>query len=214
LLFAQIQPGNPKKPLQFSGLVLTADSNLPVPYTIIRIKNTNRGTIANIQGFFTLVVLPGETAEFSSVGYKRKEVLIPTDIPDQKYTIIINLSPDTLVFPETYIYPLPSKSKFKEAFLGLEVYKSQYEQMEENLNPQKMMSMKINMAMDGRENAKSYLKDLAIAARYNGGQTNYAQFPGSNFPVPLSIMNPFAWAEFIRDLKAGKLKDKYKDLRE
>lgn len=213
-VFSQATGTNETKPLQFSGLVLTADSNYPVPYATVKIKHTSRGAIANVQGFFTLVTLPGEEVEFSSIGYKKRIVTIPSEVADQKYTMLVSLQPDTLELEEALIYPLPSKEKFKQAFVSTDVSLDKTDIVRENLSPEKMMIIQLNMSMDGHENQSYYLSQLVESARYYGGQSNYAQFPGMSYPVPLSLLNPFAWAEFIKDLKAGKLKDKYKEYRQ
>ena len=214
MLFPQKKDSAESKPIQFSGLVLTSDSNLPVSYALVKIIHSSRGTIANIQGFFTLVTMPGEIVQVSSIGYKNRTIKIPSNISDQRFTILISLESDTLLLEEALIYPLPSKEKFRQAFINANVSTDKNDILKQNLSPEKMMRIKINMGMDGHENQTYSLRQNVEAARYYGGQTNYAQFPGMSTPVPLSLLNPFAWAEFIRDLKAGKLKDKYKEYRQ
>ena len=51
--------------VQFSGIVVTADSLKPVPYTNIAIKNTWRGTIADYYGYFSFVAFKSDTIIFS-----------------------------------------------------------------------------------------------------------------------------------------------------
>ena len=212
--FCQEKIHKTEKLIQFSGLVLTSDSNLPVPFATLKIINSHRGTVANIQGFFAIVAKVGDVVEFSSIGYKKRRVFIPDNIIDQKYTILVSMEADTIMFEETVIYPLPSKEKFKEAFLHLEVSKDKSEILKENYNVEKMMAIRLNMQMDGSENQHYFQSLYAQNARYYGGQTEYGRFPNFSTPIPLSLLNPLAWAEFIKDLKNGKLKDKYKYLRE
>jgi len=44
--------GDDEDLVQFSGVVVTADSLKPLPYTNIRIEGSNYGTVANYEGFF------------------------------------------------------------------------------------------------------------------------------------------------------------------
>ena len=192
--------------VQFSGLVLTADSSLPLPYAHIKVKHSFRGTISNFEGFFSIVVRETDTIEVSAVGYKKRRYIIPPNIEDQRYSILVALITDTLTMNEAMIYPWPSKDRFKQAFLELEVNKTYYDLAFENLHPDKMKRLFYGTAMDASENQHYYMNQIAGRAGYLGGQTNYAQFPGMGSPIPLSLLNPFAWAEFIKALKEGRFK--------
>ena len=57
--------------VQFSGVVVSADSLKPLPFTHIIIKNTHRGTVADFFGFFSFVAEKGDLIEFSSIGCKK-----------------------------------------------------------------------------------------------------------------------------------------------
>ena len=64
--------------VQFSGMVLdgTTEQLLPLPYTNIYIKESNRGTYSDFKGFFSMVARKGDIVEFSAVGYKTVEFVI------------------------------------------------------------------------------------------------------------------------------------------
>jgi len=194
------------KLLQFSGLILTADSNLPLAYTHIKVAHTHRGTISNLQGFFSIVVQELDTIEVSAMGYKKKRFIIPAEIENQSYNVLIAMTEDTIDLAEAQIYPWPSKERFKQAFLELEVNKTYYDLAFENLQPDNMKRLFYGSSMDASENQHYYMNQMANKARYLGGQTNYAQFPGLSTPVPLSLLNPWAWAEFIKALREGRFK--------
>ncbi|MBT7994421.1 MAG: hypothetical protein HN691_06065, partial [Bacteroidetes bacterium] len=81
-----------RKLIQFSGLVLTADSNSPIPFSTIRIINTYWGTISNIEGFFSLVVREKDTIEFSSLGFKRRRMVIPEGIEHDGFSVLIAMN--------------------------------------------------------------------------------------------------------------------------
>ncbi|MFT3885764.1 MAG: carboxypeptidase-like regulatory domain-containing protein [Flavobacteriales bacterium] len=74
------QPGKKAaRPLvQFSGVVVTGDSLEPVPFASIITKGSFRGTISDVYGYFSFVAQPGDTLQFSAVGFKRGEYVIPT----------------------------------------------------------------------------------------------------------------------------------------
>jgi len=46
---------------------------------------------------------------------------LPNDISTVKYSIIQTLQKDTIQLPETIVYPWPSPSDFKRAFIELEI---------------------------------------------------------------------------------------------
>ena len=63
--------------VQLYGIVMTADSLQGIPAVSITIKNSNRGTITNNQGVFSIVVLKGDIIEFTHVSFKPKTAVIP-----------------------------------------------------------------------------------------------------------------------------------------
>ncbi|MFC2114254.1 carboxypeptidase-like regulatory domain-containing protein [Bacteroidota bacterium] len=202
---------NDPKLVQFSGLILIADSSLPIPYAHIRIQNTHWGTISSIEGFFSLVVRENDTIIFSALGFKKRKLVIHNDIEGNKLSVLMAMTTDTLTFDETLIYPWPSKSKFKEAFLAADPNKTYYDIAMENLDPDKMRAISKGMKMDGSESQHYYMNQQAGASGYLGGQTNYAQFPGMGTPIPLSLLDPVAWYKFIKALKEGKFKKQDKE---
>ena len=56
------------KVIQFSGLVVTEQEEeiIPLAYTNISIMGTSRGTVSELNGFFSLVGKVGETVVFSN----------------------------------------------------------------------------------------------------------------------------------------------------
>jgi len=200
--------------IQFSGLILTEADDQPIPYASVRIKNTYRGTIASMEGFFSIAMQKTDTIIFSAVGFKKKMIVLPKDMENNSFSTIIELKADTLTYSEMLIYPWPTPDKFKDAFLALEVNKDYYDKARDNLSWETMMRYKLNLNMDGRENQRIYMNQMVVNAGYLGGQTNYAQFPGMGFPIPLSLLDPQAWAKFIKAIRTGGFKDKYKEFRE
>lgn len=185
--------------VQFSGIVVSADSINPVPFTHIIIKNTWRGTVADYYGYFSFVARINDTIHFSSVGYKKGQFVIPDTITSDRYSLIQVMTNDTILLSQTVIYPWPSREEFKEAFLNFDVPDDDYERAKKNINLSQLREMAANYPMDGSMNYK-YSMQLHQDKLYYIGQTQ-----------PITVLNPFAWAEFIKAWKEGKFKRKDKD---
>lgn len=185
-----------KKPIQFSGIVVTSDSLKPIPYTNIAIKNTHRGTTADFNGFFSFVALEGEVVIFSAIGFKRIEYKIPDTLSKDRYSLIQALSNDTIMLSETLIHPWPSKEQFKKAFISLRVPDDDYEIAMRNLALEEIKYMIRDYKMDGSMNYRNYIEQQTNKLYYNG------QLPPNN------LLNPFAWAKFIKAWQNGDFKRK------
>jgi len=185
--------------IQFSGIVVTAESLQPVPYTNISIKNTWRGTIADYYGYFSFVAFKADTIIFSSVGFKTGYYAIPDSITGNRYSMIQVMTNDTIILSQTVIYPWPSKEKFKEAFLRFDVPDDDFERAKKNMNQAQLASIAENYPMDGSMNFRHSMQLYQEKLYYNG-QTQ-----------PITILNPFAWAEFIKAWQEGKFKRKEKE---
>jgi len=185
-----------RKPVQFSGVVVTSDSLKPVPYTNIIIKNTSRGTTADFNGFFSFVALEGEELIFSAIGFKKAYFKIPDTLTKDRYTLIQALTNDTIMLSETVIHPWPSKEQFKQAFITLKVPDDDYEIALKNLALEDLKFMIREMKMDGSMNYRNYIEQQVNRIYYAG------QLPPNN------LLNPFAWAQFIKAWQNGDFKRK------
>lgn len=184
------------KLIQFSGLVLTSDSLMGIPYTAVIIKGQGRGTIANYQGFFSLVAQKGDKILFSSIGFRPEEITIPDTLSKNKYSIIQLLTQDTVHLPTVLIYPWPTREEFKRAFLSLNIPDDDFERAKRNLEREKMKEIGEIMAMDAKEATDYYFRREAQRFYYTG------QVP------PQNIFNPVAWANFIEAWKRGDFRKK------
>tara|TARA_Y100000385_G_C13109068_1_gene650885 strand:- start:4629 stop:5282 length:654 start_codon:yes stop_codon:yes gene_type:complete len=185
-------------PIQFSGrVVIEKDGSIePLPYTNIGVKNTPRGTSSSIDGFFSLVVLPGETVFFSRLGFAIEEYQIPSDHSENTHSKIIVMKQDTLLLPDIFIYPWPNRDFFKIEFLALEVDEELEEIAQENLSPEKLARLRQALPSDGREVSGIELRQLSQAYYYEGQGK------------PQNIFNPLSWKKFIDALKKGDFKKK------
>ncbi len=184
--------------VQYSGRVISMEHEKinKLIYTNIAVKGTARGTVSDIDGFFSIPVRLGETVLVSRIGYEDREVKIPTDIGGTFYTKDIIMIKDTLFLPEAFIYPWPDKDFFKIEFLALEVNTVLQDLAEENLAPEKIEYLKTILPNDGAEVSKLELQQAAQAYYYNGQAK------------PMNIFNPLSWKKFIDAIKKGDFKKK------
>lgn len=61
---------------EISGIVISKENGQTINSTLVWVKNTNQGLITGLEGYFDLTVNPGDTIEFTSAGYKTKEILV------------------------------------------------------------------------------------------------------------------------------------------
>lgn len=184
--------------VQFSGIVMAADSLTPVMYANIWDKNLRRGTVSNSQGFFSFVAYKGDTVLFSAVGYQKAKLVIPPDLEDSFYSVIQFMKTDTVLLPTAIIYPWPTPQEFKQAFLSLNIPDDDITCAHKNLDRERIQQLSLAMKMDGSENFDYQMRQYSQSL-YSMGQTPH-----------MRIFDVFAWAEFFKALKRGDFKNKYK----
>lgn len=182
--------------VQFSGLVMTSDSLEGIPYVNIYIKTIGRGTVSDYNGFFSLVVKPGDTLVFSHISFERDRYIVPADLKGPRYSVIKLLTKDTINLAETIIYPWPSPMQFREAFLSLNIPDDDLERARKNLEREKLKEIGESLKPDANETLDLYARNEAYKYYY------YGQIP------PMNIFNPLAWAEFFKAWKRGDFKKK------
>lgn len=195
LLFCLISlHGSAQKVIQFSGIIVTGDSLNPVPYTNIITTNTNRGTTSDYFGYFSFVAQENDTILFSSVGFRQSTFIIPDSLEDKRYSLIQVLRKDTIQLDAVSVYPWPSREAFAEAFLNAKTSNDDLMRAEANMGPSRMLVMMETMDSDGYSNYKLSAEEYQSSLMYSG------QAPAIN------LMNPVAWASFIKALRKGKPK--------
>ena len=185
--------------IQFSGVVVTADSLIPIPFTNIIIKNSHRGTVSDYYGYFSFVAEKNDTIEFSSIGFKNIEYVIPDSLNSNRYSLIQQMTQDTIFLREAVIYPWPTKEQFRAAFMALELPEDPKEIAMKNLDRAEMKERAEALAMDGSMNFR-HAMDMHRAQLYHAGQL-----------PPNNLLNPIAWMKFIKAWKNGDFKRKNKD---
>jgi hypothetical protein len=185
-------------PIQLSGIVVTDEGGNPVkmPYVNIGVKGTSRGTFSNWDGFFSIVVEPGETLVFSYVGFKPAEFVVPDTLSTNRYSIVQIMYQDNIYLPETVIYPWPSKDNYRVEFLNMDVNSDIIDRAQQNLDKAVLASLYDKVPVDGKEASSQYFRQKA-SEYYYSGQIK-----------PQNLMNVFAWKQFIEAWKQGKFKKK------
>ena len=182
--------------VQLYGIVMTADSLVGIPAVSITIKGSNRGTISNNQGVFSIVVLKGDEVEFSHVSYKNKSVTIPRNLDGNQYNIVQLLVEDTTYLPATVIKPRPTPEQFARDFVNSKVPDDDIEIARRNNDEAKRRALLQTVPSDGAGAVSMQLRNIANRAVYQG------QVP------PMNIFSPAAWSEFIQAWKRGDFKRK------
>jgi hypothetical protein len=185
--------------VQFSGVVVTADSLKPVPFVNIFIKDSWRGTITDLYGFFSFVAHKNDEIYFNALGYKTAHYVIPDTIHTNRYSMIEVLRPDTLLMNETLIYPWPTYEQFKEAFVNTNIPDDALERAKKNIAELERRVMFDDVPMGPSMNYRNQI-DKRVSQLYYAGQMQ-----------PISLLNPFAWAQFIKAWKEGKFKAKHRE---
>ena len=182
--------------VQLYGIVMTADSLEGIPAVSVTVKGSNRGTMTNGQGVFSIVVLKGDVVEFTHVTYKPKEVVIPHSLKGNHHSIVQLMVEDTVYLPATIIRPRPTPQQFERDFVKIKVPDDDIEIARKNNSLAMRRVLMQTVPSDGAGATAMQFRDIANKATYRG------QIP------PMNIFNPAAWSEFIQAWKRGDFKRK------
>lgn len=184
--------------VQINGVIMTSDSLRAVADATVMVKNKNRGVESSASGVFSIVVYKGDTLQFSYVGFRPVEYVVPSTINGHYFSLIQLMVQDTIFLPETIIRPLPSKEQFDYAFKHWKIPDDKYETARKNTNTLMLRALAYSMPKDGRENQAAYQQIQSQNAVYYGQQK------------PSNLFNPIAWGEFFEAWKRGDFRKKNK----
>jgi hypothetical protein len=182
--------------VQFNGVVMTADSLRGIASASIIVEGKGRGTITSPDGVFSIAVLKGDKITFSCIGFKNFTLKIPENLTSNQYTWIQLLVTDTVYLPATILKPRPSKEQFERDFVNNRIPDDMYEIDRKNTDESQRRILLATLPSDGREAVNFQMRQQANKYYYNG------QTP------PMNILNPAAWADFIKAWKRGDFKSK------
>ncbi len=195
---AQAQLASNDSIVQLYGVVMTADSLRAIPSASIIVENKGRGTLTNPDGVFSIVVLKGDKITFSCIGFKDRTIDIPSNLKENQYSVIQLMINDTAYLPATILKPRPTRAQFERDFVNSTIPDDAYEIARQNTDEAKRRILINSLPADGREAVNYQMRQQANKYYYAG------QVP------PMNILNPLAWADFIKSWKRGDYKKKKK----
>lgn len=181
--------------IQLSGMVKT-DLNDAIPYVSIIAKKTERSTVSDPNGLYTIIVEPQDSVFFSCVGFKRLVITIPAN-PGSKHLVReVKMEIDTVMLKNVMIFPWKTYSEFKTAVINAEL--PSHTEME---------AAQMNIALIQTQILLAYSHTPSMNFRnimlqqFEKNRT-YTQSP--YYP----IFDVVAWTKFIKALKNGEFKRK------
>ncbi len=181
-------------PLQISGII-SDEFKTPLPFSHIIVLNAGKGSIADNRGRFSFIVYPNDTLVFSSMGHKRKQVIIPEDIDVIHYSVDVQLERDTFEIKEVTVFPWATYEEFSEAFKALNLPEDDYDRAIANI-----ALIQTWMELEGLPADPAASFRIAMSEHYN--RNMYAGQPPNN------LLNPFAWGQLIKAIREDRFKRK------
>jgi hypothetical protein len=183
-----------EKLVQLTGRIIS-ETFEPLPYAHVLVLNADRGTISDSDGKFSFVVRELDTIMFSTIGYKRYNLIIPDTLKEPFINMDIMLQEDTIYIGEIRIYPWKSYEEFKEAFVNLKLPEDDLDNARRNI-----AYIKTQIILDNNPSPGANFRNLME-------QQLQESYTHANYPS-YQILNPFAWAKFFEALKRGDFKRK------
>ncbi|MDM1296796.1 hypothetical protein HX021_21135 [Sphingobacterium sp. N143] len=182
-----------KKIIQYSGVVTTVGSGLPVGYaTATNLSFRNEAVAANNEGYFSFVAHVGDTIRFSSVGFDPLIVTVP-DVPGDKFTASIVMQNLVTELPMVTPYPWASIEEFNIAFMNLDVSEDHIVRARKSLSYESLSAMAAVVPRDGNE-----MRSINNSQSFN---TMNNKVINQRYANPL--LNPFAWGSLIQQITKG-----------
>ena len=182
-----------KKILQFSGLITSSGSELPVGF--VTIKNTsfnNQTFISNNEGYFSFVAHVGDAIEFTSVGFDPVTFIIP-EVEGDKYTAAIKMRALVVELPAITPFPWASYEDYLAEFMAMGTGEDPIAAARRNLSPEAIAAL-----------ARIVPRSAEEIQTYNSLQRhNYMQNKNINQRMNNPFLNPFNWYQFINSIKKG-----------
>ncbi len=126
-LASNIQAQEPSDIVEVYGLVLTKSTRGNyeyIPFVTVAVKGTTRGTYANYEGMYSIVVKKGQTVTFSAVGFAPREIVIPEDITGMYYSLTVEMEPAEVNLDEVTVFPWPDRDNLAAEFLAMQPNKA------------------------------------------------------------------------------------------
>jgi hypothetical protein len=182
-----------ERPLvQFSGIIINADSNTVVPYTnLTNLSYKKQVVSSNYEGYFSFVAHEKDSIRVSSVGYLTQTIVIPENIQNKSYVLKIRLKAEAINLPMVRVFPWASTDEFRRDFLAVKLADDDLAIAAKNLNHGSVIAMARTLPHDGQTNQIMNLQGMHDNLMHMGsGPTN-------------PLLNPIAWGSLIRSIIRG-----------
>lgn len=189
------QTNEREKFVQVSGII-TDVSDRTVPGVAVISKKLRRGAISERSGIYSITSTPGDTIFFRALGFKRYHTIIPVSYEDRHCKVDIVLEIDTIQIEEITILPWKSYNDFIKDMTKERKVDPIIENMNDNL-----ASIYVAVA-----NQTGVRISPETGYRYAMEQNFSALSTRNQYPVN-NLLNPFAWAKFIKGFKQGLFKN-------
>lgn len=200
---ASVRAQGEPKVMQLTGLVVEANDSLyGMGGAFVYVPISGRGTNTDYFGYFTMPVLAGDSVVVRALGFKPVSFVVPFDT-SLSYSVLIEMQQDTITIPEIAISKFPTEKAFKEAFLAMDVQGDSYNNMRENLNDKVLQQLYADYGMDANLNHRYFMQ-----------QQIYQIENQNEAAVWTRLINPFAWARLIEDIKKQKERKKKQEQEE
>lgn len=189
-----------QKAIIFNGTVVGGKSTERLPGAYIFIPKAGKGTLADGRGDFSIPVFPGDSIVYSYVGFKKQYHIIPRNYNADTYSAIVAMREDVNLLSEVKIYPWSTEEEFKKAFLALKLPdQADRDALARSTDPDYINRMAAQVPNNAQTNYR-YTMDQQLFGRESAA--------GKGFATTFPFLNPFAWANFIKSVKNGDLKQK------
>jgi hypothetical protein len=190
---SQVSPENGEGKIRVSGIVINEETEEPVPFAAVYIKNTLYGTVADQDGYFTILAQPSDTLVFAQEGYAPNYTIIPIETKDTQFSTVERLRWDDAYIPELSAYPWEELNMYNFDRLGTELKDNVFIQSVEkqrNLN---------NVFRQQYQREWIY---------YNYGYAHPRMYRLSPFlHRPNNLINPYNWIMFKQNWEMGLYND-------
>ncbi len=180
--------------VQVSGII-TDESYVAVPGVAVISKKLHKGSVSEWSGIYSITSTPGDTIYFRAIGFKRYHTIIPSSYEARHCKVDIVLEVDTIPIKEITILPWRSYNEFIREMTKERPVDPIIENMNDNI-------ASIYVAVANQTGVK-----ISAEAGYKYAmEQNFSALSTKNqFPVN-NLLNPFAWAKFMKSVKHGLFK--------
>jgi hypothetical protein len=185
------------KYVQVNGII-TDELYRPVPGVAVVSKRLKMGVLSERSGIYSITSTPGDTIFFRALGFKRYHTIIPDSFTEKHCEVDIVLEIDTIQIKEVNIMPWKNYSEFIKDITKPRPVDPIIENMNDNI-------ASIYVAIANQNNNPARVSPEA-GFRYAMEQNFVSMSTREQFPYN-NLLNPLAWAKFVRGIKNGLFKN-------